>query len=191
MIIGLIIIVFLIVCMILLYSNLKIVCSVTLNQEEQTLYLAVYLYRIRLMKRSIDLTEEPVPEQSFQETLTIIHKFSKNFSEKMKDVNTAVSVVLKRIRFHSISWKTDVGTGKADTTGMVTGGIWGMKGMVIGLLTSKSTLVTEPSVVVTPFFNQRKISSVFDCMITIRVGQAIYAFLKFIRKLPGKREAIT
>ncbi|WP_171046249.1 DUF2953 domain-containing protein [Lentibacillus cibarius] len=132
-----------------------------------------------------------MPEQSFQETLTIIHKFSKNFSEKMKDVNTAVSVVLKRIRFHSISWKTDVGTGKADTTGMVTGGIWGMKGMVIGLLTSKSTLVTEPSIVVTPFFNQRKISSVFDCMITIRVGQAIYAFLKFIRKLPGKREAIT
>ncbi|RYG74926.1 DUF2953 domain-containing protein [Lentibacillus lipolyticus] len=191
MVIGLVIVIMITVSIILLCSRVKAVCSVTLNQEEQTLYLAVYLYRLRLLRRSIDLMEHSDQEQSFQETLSQLHQLSHNGVQKIRDMHTAATIIFDRILFHQITWNTEAGTGKADTTGMVTGGIWGVKGMVIGLLASKSTFVREPSISVTPFFNQQRIRSVFDCMISIRVGQAIYAFLKIIRKLPAKREVTT
>lgn len=159
--------------------------------KEQTLYLAIYLYRLPLLRRSVDLTERPAPEQSFQETLSLLHQFSNGAVQRMRDMRVITSLIFERIRFHKITWNTEAGTGKADTTGMITGGIWGIKGMVMGVLASNSTFTSEPSISVTPFFNQQRISSVFDCMISIRFGQAIYAFLKMIRKLSAKREVTT
>ncbi|SFB25126.1 Protein of unknown function [Lentibacillus halodurans] len=186
-----ILVLFIIICIVLLYSRIKVVCSVILTHEEQTLYLAVYFYRIRLLERSIDLSEaEKDQEQAFQEILSLFHKTAQNVLQRIKDLHEIAVAVLDRLRFHNISWKTEVGTGKAHTTGMVTGGIWSVKGVVIGLLSAKSHFYCKPSTAVTPLFNQKQIHSAFDCMISIRVGQAIYAFLKIIRKLPAKREAI-
>ncbi|QKY69689.1 DUF2953 domain-containing protein [Lentibacillus sp. CBA3610] len=190
MVIGLFIVVA-ISGILLLLSRIKVVCSVTLNPNLQTLYLAVYVYRIRLLERSIDLSEADTDqEQSFQEVLSLLHKSSRNFIQKIRNFYEVATLVLERLRFHSLSWHTEVGTGKAHTTGMVTGGIWSVQGTVIGLLSAKSHLDCKPSIEVTPFFNQKRIDSKFDCMFSIRIGQAIYALLKIIRKLPAKREAV-
>ncbi|GAA0429727.1 hypothetical protein GCM10008983_02620 [Lentibacillus halophilus] len=191
MVIGLIIAIIISGIVFLLCSRLKAVCTVTLNQEEQILYIAVYFYRIRLFYRSVDLMEEPAEEQSFQETLSLLHQLGHGARQKWNHLRTIILFVLKHIRVDNVSWTTEAGTGKADTTGTITGGIWAIKGMVMGPIMTNGTFVHKPSVTVTPFFQQQTFSSVFHCMISIRAGQAMYVFWRVIRKFPVKREAMT
>ncbi|TFJ92551.1 DUF2953 domain-containing protein [Lentibacillus salicampi] len=179
-----------VLCGIILYSRIKVVSSITLNQEKQTIRITCYFYRIRLLERSIDLTEETDQTLSFQETSSLLHKASRDFVQKIKDFHQAATLILERLQVHEIAWKTDVGTGQAHTTGMAAGGIWSTKGAVLGVLSAKSHLHCKPSIVVTPLYNQKWIGSTFDCMISIRAGQAIYALLKIIRIFSVKREAI-
>lgn len=177
-------------CILILFSRIKIFCSITLDEKVQTLYLAVYFYRARLLERSVNLLEEADQEQSLQEALSLWHQLSQNFIQRLKDFHDMTTLVLERLRFHSISWQTNVGTGKAHSTGIVIGGIWSAKGTVLGLLAAKSQFYCKPSIDVSPLFNQKQFKSRFDCMISIRIGQSIYAILKIIRKLPAKREAV-
>jgi hypothetical protein len=189
MVIG-ILIFFLVFFIVVLYSRIKVFSSITLSQEEQVIQIVCYFYRLRVMERSIDLAEEePDHERSFQEILSLLHKSSQNFVQKTRDFHETVSLILERLRFHDFSWKMEIGTGKAHTTGMAAGGIWSAIGAVTGVLSAKSHFLCKPSIMVTPLYNQKRIQSTFDCMISIRTGQAIYALLKIIRKYSVKREA--
>ncbi|MFD1362266.1 DUF2953 domain-containing protein [Lentibacillus salinarum] len=185
-----ILICFLIVCIILLYSKIIVTGSVTINKQKQTMEVTVYFCHIRLMERSINLmNEEPDQTHSFHDTLTMIHNISRHFVQKINGFHEVSTLILERLHVHELTWHTEIGTGKAHTTGMAAGGIWGAKGAAVGILSAKCHLKCQPSIVVTPFFNQKRIDSAVDCMISIRAGQAIYALLKIIRKLPAKREA--
>ncbi|WP_010532383.1 DUF2953 domain-containing protein [Lentibacillus jeotgali] len=182
---------FLVFLIVFLYSRIKVFGSITLNQEKQVIWVACYFYRIRLLERSIDLTEEePEHEKSFQETVSLLHKGSQNIIQKARISHEIVTLILERLRFHDFSWQTEVGTGKAHTTGMAVGGIWSAKGAVAGMLSAKSHFHCRPSMTVTPVYNQKRIHSAINCMISIRTGQAIYALLKIIRKYSVKQEAI-
>lgn len=173
-----------------LYTKIKVITNVILNHHQQTVLISVYILRVRLMRRSIDLSEGQREEKSFQEIIDYLHSTSQNIVQKMKDLNNAGTIILNRLCFHQIGWSTQVGTGEASTAGIVTGGIRATKGLIIGLLSVKSNFKCEPSISVTPIFNQKQIQSKFDCIVSIRIGQAIYALLKVIRKFPEKKEAI-
>ncbi|GGJ96653.1 hypothetical protein GCM10007063_18880 [Lentibacillus kapialis] len=176
---------------IILCSRIKLFNSVMLTQEEHVIRVVCYFYRIRLFEKSIDLAEadRDQKEETFQDSISFLHKSSRNFAQKAQAFHETVSFILIRLRFHNLSWRTEIGTGKAHTTGIAVGGVWTSIGAVMGILTAKSHFLCEPTITVTPLFNQKHISSTFDCMISIRVGQAIYALLKIIRKYPVKREA--
>ncbi|SDQ42748.1 DUF2953 domain-containing protein [Virgibacillus salinus] len=174
-----------------LFSKIKVISTVILNQEKQTALIAVYFYRIRLMNKLIDLSsEESNEEKSIREILKLLHSYSNNLLQRMKDLNDVVTILLNRINFHKLSWNTHFGTGEASAAGMVSGGIWGTKGLILGLIYAKSNLKCDPVITVVPLFNQKYIESKFDCIVSIRIGQAIYGILKVIRKYPAKKEAI-
>lgn len=181
---------FILAIILLLFSKVKMVNTVILNQEKQTVLIAVYFYRIKLMNRMIDLSDESYEEKSIRETLKLLHNYSENFLQKMSDLNDVTTILLERLYFHKLSWNTHFGTGEASATGMVSGGIWGTKGMILGLIYAKSNLKCDPSISVVPLFNQRYIESKFDCIVSVRIGQAIYGSIKVIRKDPSKKEAI-
>ncbi|ALX48366.1 DUF2953 domain-containing protein [Lentibacillus amyloliquefaciens] len=191
MVLGLFCVFLIILIAAVLLSRIKIDCSVLFDQNQQTLDLAVYYFRIRIFKRTVDLSEETNnQDQSLDETLTLLHKMSENFIQRLKSYHDMTTIILERLRFERFSWVTEVGAGKAPITGVLTGGIWSVKGMITGLLSSKSHFDHKPLLEVIPLFNQKQIDSKVDCMITIRTGQAIYALLKFIRKDPKNQEAI-
>ncbi|GAB4074978.1 hypothetical protein GCM10028778_24810 [Barrientosiimonas marina] len=190
MVIGIVVISLLVVCMVLLCSNIYINGSAAVNLHTQTVDIKVYFYRICLFKRSIDLMNEETDEKhSLQDILSMIHKTSHDLPRKVSDFNEAATIILSRLRFKKWYWHTHIGTGEAHTTGIAGGGLWGAKGTIVGLIASKSQFQCEPSLAVTPSFNQKQLNSVADCMIAIRLGQAIYALLKIIWKLPARRQA--
>ncbi|MBP1947808.1 DUF2953 domain-containing protein [Virgibacillus litoralis] len=183
-------IIFVLVIILILFSKIKVNSTVILNQEKQTAFIAVYFYRIRLMNKLIDLSEESYEDKSIREILKLLHSYSNNFLQKIKDLNDVATILLKRIYFQKLNWNTHFGTGDASSAGMVSGGIWGTKGLILGLINAKSNIKCDPVISVVPLFNQKYIESKFDCIVSIRIGQAIYGILKVIRKYPVNKEAI-
>ncbi|MFB4166742.1 DUF2953 domain-containing protein [Virgibacillus sp. JSM 102003] len=181
---------FILVIILLLFSKIKVINTVIVNQDKQTVLIVVYFYRIKLMDRMIDLSDQSYEEKSIRETLKLLHNYSENFLQKMNDVNDVVTIMLGRIYFHKLTWSTHFGTGEASATGMASGGIWGMKGIILGIIYAKSNLICDPSISVVPLFNQKYIESKFDCIVSVRIGQAIYGIIKVIRKYPSKKEVI-
>ncbi|WP_164668357.1 DUF2953 domain-containing protein [Virgibacillus doumboii] len=180
---------FILIIILLLFSKVKVKSAFFLNQQQQTITINIYFYRLRLIRRCIDLSETD-EDKSIREALEFLHQISNNFVQKIKDMNDIFTILFRRIHFHQLNWRTHVGTGEASMAGVASGGIWAIKGMLIGVLAEKSNFDCEPSLTVTPLFNHRQFQSEFDCIVSIRIGQAMYALLKVIRKFPVKKEAI-
>lgn len=92
---------------------------------------------------------------------------------------------LSKVQVHFLNWDTHLGTSEASMTGMISGGIWTMKGGVVGLVAHHMQLKQQPKIYVTPHFQQKLVYTRLECMISFRVGQAIYAMLQTIRHMQG------
>ncbi|WP_174614047.1 DUF2953 domain-containing protein [Virgibacillus ihumii] len=127
---------------------------------------------------------------SVEQSVELFQTTSRNLIHIVKAYRDAATILLKRFTFQRFYWKTEFGTGKADGTGLATGGIWASKGFLTGYFANKSTFKSEPSISVIPYFNRKCFRSELECIVSIRVGQAMYALLKVIRKIPFKKEAV-
>ncbi|MFC4556705.1 DUF2953 domain-containing protein [Virgibacillus kekensis] len=178
-----------IIGVLLLFSKVKVSGEMFIGQKKQVLSIAVYIYGVRLIRRQVDLSGGQQKDKTFREVLDQFHKMSENFGQKVRTYGNIASILLKPLTFRKLAWTTRVGTGDASSAGMTAGGIWAAKGTITGLLSVKCTLKCNPLLEVIPLFNQRFIQSELDCIVTVRIGKAIYAFLMAMRKLSTKKQA--
>ncbi|MCD5323867.1 MULTISPECIES: DUF2953 domain-containing protein [Pontibacillus] len=92
---------------------------------------------------------------------------------------------LRKVRVHTLLWDTQVGTSNASMTGMICGGIWSVKGALIGMVSNYMVLKASPEIYVTPYFQQKHSQTRLECMISFRFGQAIFAVLQVVRYSRG------
>ena len=180
----LLIIICLIVVLLLLvlFSNIIISIQCTYELNKQFVALSIFILRIRIFKKKYDLSnfnerknkDEHMNFGSFPDKIKSIH-------QTWKDINQIINTILQKVRVHHFSWVTAGGTGDAFTTGMVSGGIWSIKGILTGFIFEKMQLKCMPYIQVEPHFQHRFLRSNFDCMISIRLGQAILGLIKIIR----------
>lgn len=114
----------------------------------------------------------------------------KNVREIMTHVFNLKVVIrkfLKKISVKKFEWHTIVGVGDAAITGMVGGGLWAIKGSLIGLLSNYLRLKEMPHLTVTPHFQQAIIQTRITCIFQFRIGNAILAGLKMIKFWRGGR----
>jgi hypothetical protein len=114
----------------------------------------------------------------------------KDFDTLLKHVVKLHSIVqnfLKKVRVSNIEWHTAIGVGDAAYTGMLAGGLWSIKGGIIGIISNYTRLMEMPRMSVTPFFQQTVSQTRFKCMIQFRIGQAMLAGLKLIKFWKGGR----
>ncbi|MEW9675518.1 DUF2953 domain-containing protein [Lentibacillus sp. L22] len=179
-----------IIFIILLFSRVHITCSLTCSNQKQRLTLQFRFYGIRFFTKEIDLAqlettnrwEQKLVNKDIREKLEMIQSAIRHFFESIRDMVTIAQTFLDKVYFHQLKWHTRIGTGDASTTGMATGGVWATKGMVVGMLDQWSQLKCSPDFGVVPEFNRKYVYSEFDCMVSIRIGQAIHAFFKAIQK---------
>ena len=125
----------------LLFSRIYFTCHFTYTQQKQVLIIGIYFYRLRLLRREIDLssnenaaTWDIWKDKSFEEGLKHIQKECRTGLEKIRELNSVISLFLRKIRFHDLNWHTHIGTGDASTTGIAAGGVWITKGMILGFI---------------------------------------------------------
>jgi hypothetical protein len=100
-------------------------------------------------------------------------------------LHSIVRNFLSKVQVKNIEWYSAMGVGDAAYTGMLVGGIWAIKGSIIGIISHYMKLSEMPKMTVTPCFQQTISQTRFKCMFQFRIGQAILAGLKLIKFWKG------
>ena len=88
---------------------------------------------------------------------------------------------LKKTVVHEFSWVSTIGAGDAALTGKLIGAVWSMKGIVQMLVYQFLTVRCLPCFNVSGFYNNKVICTEFNCIFSIRVGDAILTAIQFLR----------
>ncbi|WP_077621225.1 DUF2953 domain-containing protein [Sediminibacillus massiliensis] len=112
------------------------------------------------------------------------------FLEMRQMVHRLIPRLLKlfsKTKVHSLKWHTKIGTGEASSTGMITGGIWALKQILVGWMKKNMKKVNQTVVFVDPIFKQKYAGTHFICMFSVRLGHAILAII-YLSSLTQKQK---
>jgi hypothetical protein len=98
--------------------------------------------------------------------------------------------MLRKVTCEELRWGTTVGTGDAAETGVLTGLIWTIKSILLGLAAGYIRWDQSPQLEVAPQFNRAILEIQFHSIIRFRLGHAILAITRLLthmRKGRGRK----
>ncbi|WP_410984147.1 DUF2953 domain-containing protein [Bacillus cereus] len=105
--------------------------------------------------------------------------------KKLQEIHTIIKDFLKKVKINRWKWHSQIGTGDAASTGIVTGYAWGTKGMVAGVLGQYTHVIDIPEFEITPVFQGKGFASKGELTASFRIYRATVAGVKilwFMRK---------
>jgi len=108
--------------------------------------------------------------------------------KKVRDLQPLFARFCKHVRCTYLEWHTQMGTGQAGETGALTGIIWGVKSMIIGVLSHTISLHSMPRMSVQPVWNQALIQTRFQCVLHFYFGYLLITILRMGVRLRKTRE---
>lgn len=137
------------------------------------------------------VSDEPIRKKRFRVTkedarknfrrVYKARKHIRNFDEIAKQIG-------KQIACERLEWSTRIGAGDAAVTGMATGGLWGIKTNVVGLMAKYMRLQQKPKLAIIPDFQNRDLKMELLCILRFRIGNIIIAGTRTLFKLRKGRE---
>ncbi|MDC3412662.1 DUF2953 domain-containing protein [Aquibacillus sp. 3ASR75-11] len=188
--------IFLFLLIMILLFRVYVTIHYIYEDNENKLVIKIHLWKIPMIHKTIDLNDEmwseiekttqniPEREQEINSVEAIFNKIKsiKNKILEIFEMKPLFLPFIKKIHINQFSWKSKIGTGNAGSTGMVCGGVWTMKGGITGILHSYTTVVNRPILIVTPLFQSKYAKTELTCMLSVRLGQTIYAFMYLLRR---------
>ncbi|CAG9608904.1 DUF2953 domain-containing protein [Pseudoneobacillus rhizosphaerae] len=121
-----------------------------------------------------------------KDILNYLHNTKELLNHVVKLHNISKSFFSK-VSVRRLEWHTVIGVGDAAYTAVATGGIWAVKGSILGIISHNMKLKEMPRMTVTPYFQYKVSQTRIRCMIQFRIGQAMLAGLKLIKFWKGGR----
>jgi hypothetical protein len=182
-----------IIALVIFFTKIYIQISYQHEKDMDELNIKITFWKIISIQKKINLNqletsnlqqkewmnEKEEPEED-ELTEGFIKKAKKTF-RLAQNVIPIVNEFLKKITVHSFEWKTKIGSKDASIAGMLTGALWGVKGGIVGVISQRMKLKELPTLTITPLFHQSTISTSLQCMISFRVGKAIYAIMQLVK----------
>ncbi|MEH7458302.1 DUF2953 domain-containing protein [Bacillus sp. JJ1127] len=109
----------------------------------------------------------------------------------LQEIHTILKDFLKKVKINSWKWYSQIGTGDAASTGIVTGYAWGTKGMAAGIVGQYMHIVDIPKFEITPVFQGKGFASRCELTASFRVYRAIKAGVKLLMFMRKQRSGIT
>ncbi|ASN04981.1 DUF2953 domain-containing protein [Virgibacillus necropolis] len=182
--VWLIIIIFALI-IVLLFSKIYVTVNFSYVSNKQNGSIDVYFLKIPLYRKNIQSDESK--KHSILELVNNDNRLSdliedgKFFIKMMKESIPSIFSLLKKIAIHKFNWHTNVGAGEASSTGMVSGGVWSVKGFVLALIRETSQVVCPLQINVQPCFQQTVLNTQINMKVSIRLGQAILGGARILR----------
>lgn len=105
--------------------------------------------------------------------------------KKLQEIHSKIKKFLKRVKINKWRWYSQIGTGDAASTGIVTGFAWSTKGMVVGIVGEYMHIIDIPVLEITPVFQGKGFASKCELTASFRIYRSIIAALMlliFMRK---------
>lgn len=178
---GIILILLLLIILIIWFLRIYITIHYSYEGKEQLLHFSLSLAKITLINKNLPLNN--IDESPIVKDMETIFDHSKidSILKTIRNGLEAVQSILHNTRLHQLNWLTNIGTGEASSTGVVSGVLWSIKGTVIGYLVEKFILMCDPNIQVQPKFQQEFFETNLNCMVSIRIGKAIQGIIKLTR----------
>ncbi|MBB6452119.1 hypothetical protein HNQ94_000540 [Salirhabdus euzebyi] len=195
------IILFIILFIIIIYTRVHITFHYNHKKDYNQLDVQLKFWKIIKIEREIPLEVEEEEDGDTKVKIKIEkndnnekkHTFSlekivkrlKDFEKLIRTILKSLPVIVKftkKIRVHSFQWKTYIGSTDASLTGIAIGSLWAIKGSMVGAIGQFTKLLNYPNLSITPVFQRNIFETNIQCMISFRIGQAIYAILKIVRQ---------
>ncbi|WP_236719624.1 DUF2953 domain-containing protein [Neobacillus mesonae] len=115
---------------------------------------------------------------------------AKELLQKVVRMHVIVRKFLRKISIKKFEWQTFIGVGDAAHTAIAVGGLWALKGSIVGILSHYLKLTVTPQLAITPHFQAAVIQTKVLCIFQFRIGHAILAGLKLIKYWRGGKSRI-
>lgn len=105
--------------------------------------------------------------------------------KKLQEIHSVIKKYLKKVKINQWRWHSQIGTGDAASTGIVTGFAWTTKGMVVGVVGEYMHIIDIPELEITPVFQGKGFASRCELTASFRIYRSIIAAVMlfiFMRK---------
>ncbi|WP_046944935.1 DUF2953 domain-containing protein [Bacillus cereus] len=162
------IVILLIVCILLSKISLKFTFLYTEVEKQCLLQLKIWrikytfdiLKRTKKLQQNIGQKIEKAEEEGGIENKILAQLDSiGELITKMREVHTMSKDFLKKVEINQWRWHSQIGTGDAASTGIVTGFAWSTKGMVVGVIEQYMHIIDIPELEITPVFQGKGFAS--------------------------------
>lgn len=130
---------------------------------------------------SVTKDEEP-KEKHF----SLIEKISQ-LIKSMTDIHTISKGFLRKVKVKQFLWRSHIGTGDAANTGIITGFVWQVKGLILGILSNYTNVIAFPKLEVIPVYDGIVTTSELECMVSFRIGQMLFFAFSLFRHIHKHR----
>ena len=110
--------------------------------------------------------------------------------KKLQEIHTIIKDFLKKVKINKWRWHSQIGTGDAASTGIVTGYAWGTKGMAAGILGQYTHVIDIPEFEITPVFQGKGFASRCELTASFRIYRAVVTGVKLLWFMRKQRSGI-
>ncbi len=120
-----------------------------------------------------------------------VKKWKNNYEElleRVTDLEPILRHLMKQIRCTRVEWHTSLGLGEAAATGTLTGIVYGVKSVIIGMFSHFLSLRSMPRISVQPVWNGEQLRTQLRCILHFRLGHAMVAGVRILFRLRKGRD---
>lgn len=135
--------------------------------------------------------ESPTNKQKKKTTKVTPKKISHSFHDfklildRVLNLRKIMVGFLKKITITKFEWHSSIGVGDAAQTGILSGIGWTIKGTLVGMISHFMRMKTKPIYSINPSFQKAMSQTSLVCMFHFRIGHAIVAGLKLLKRWRG------
>lgn len=105
--------------------------------------------------------------------------------KKLQEIHSVLKKNLKKVKINQWRWHSQIGTGDAASTGIITGFAWSIKGMVVGIAGEYMHIINIPELEITPVFQGKGFASTCELTVSFHIYRSIitvFMLLIFVKK---------
>lgn len=105
------------------------------------------------------------------------------WADVFKTLKPSFKYIVSRTSLNEFKWKTVYGFNDPYNTGMASGLIWSVKGMIISAICTHVKSITPPVLSVVPCFGRAGLKVSFNCIFITKTGHIIFTGLQALARL--------
>ncbi|MCX2829269.1 DUF2953 domain-containing protein [Bacillus sp. DHT2] len=111
--------------------------------------------------------------------------------KKLQEIHSVIKKNLKKVKINQWRWHSQIGTGDAASTGIVTGFAWSTKGMVVGVVGEYMHIIDIPELEITPVFQGKGFASRCELTASFHIYRSIIAVFMLLMFMKKQRSVST